>query len=99
MRMTFEGNMDEICKVFNVESISRIVQRPTNIVIGKTTFTCNTLHLNETFNHNLLPYYEVCVELYDKKEEDIRKAKALVNKAKEEHKEAQRILSALMEEK
>lgn len=33
------------------------------------------------------------------KEENLRKAKALVNKTKEAHKEAQRKLSELMEEK
>lgn len=99
MQMTFEGSLDEVCKVFGVASAQDLMKNPGfSITLGKSEFTVNIRFIEEKFNY-LGHTYILSLDGFDKKEEDIRKAKALVNYTKEAHKEAQRKLSELMEGK
>lgn len=100
MRMTFEGSNDEMCKLFDVSSMKHLFtnQDRLEINLGKSIYSCYINNATELLGS---AGWSFIIELqgYDKKEEDIRKAKALVNSTKEAHKEAQRKLAELMEEK
>lgn len=99
MKLHLECSNEEVRKIFNVHHISKLFgQQGFKPKLGGSEFTCYVQECNESCNQDGWRY-TVDVEGYDKKEEDIRKAKALVNKTKEDHKEAQRILSALTEGK
>lgn len=68
------------------------------IIIAGTTFSCKAEYtsfaIDPVYGTSLL----VCGRGFDKKAQEIAQAKAEVNRTKEAHKEAQRKLSALMEE-
>lgn len=70
------------------------------IVINGRKFECHTAAMSSYSNGNGWFGMELEIEGYgeDKKAQEIAQAKAEVNRTKEVHKEAQRKLSALMEE-
>lgn len=107
MRMTFEGSRDELCKVFNMDELKRLKMDTCDIKVGSVTLSCNIVEIFIAHGSKEglgfirpsgVDLYTVTVEGFDKKEEDLRKAKALVNKTKEAHKEAQRKLSELQKD-
>lgn len=100
MQLYCKGTESELCKVFGVENMRSLMHCPGDfeLKIGTSTFSCWMSSILETSGKDGF-VYSVDLMCYDKKAEDIRKAKALVNSTKEAHKEAQRKLSELMEEK
>lgn len=99
MQVSLNCSNDEMHKIFKVHHLSALMRTDEfPLQIGGVEFSCYMREVQEYHNQEGWRYR---VELYgvDKKEEDIRKAKALVNSTKEAHKEAQRKLSELMEEK
>lgn len=80
--------------------------REFDLVINGRKFACVFNYYESNLNSDFWcirsrPSYEITISGYgeDKKAQEIAQAKAEVNRTKEAHKEAQRKLSALMEDK
>ena len=97
MKVSFEANKEEMIAGFG-EGFD--MKRPVEISLGKEVFTCYiTQYSTRTEGWNPKLVIRVDAEGRSKRLQDIADAKVLVNKTKEAHKEAQRKLSDLMEEK
>lgn len=97
MKVQFEITKEEIVAGFG-ENFD--MKKPIEILLGKEVFTCYiTQYSTRTEGWNSKLVIRVDAEGRSKRLQEIAEAKALVNKTKEAHKEAQRKLAELQENK
>lgn len=97
MKINFEATVTELKAAYG-ENFD--YSKPIEITLGKETFTCYVINYDlrkEHWTPDVL--CQIRAEGRSKRLQDIADAKALVNKTKEAHKEAQRKLAELQEEK
>lgn len=97
MRLSFEATKEEMIAGFG-EGFD--MKKPVEISLGAEVFTCYiTQYSTRTEGWNSKLVIRVDAEGRSKRLQDIADAKALVHKTKEAHKEAQRKLAELQENK
>lgn len=97
MKVSFEATAQELSAAYG-ENCD--FSEPIEVTFGKETFICRVSHYDlrrEGWRDATL--IQVRAEGFSKRAQEIADAKALVNKTKEAHKEAQRKLAALTENK
>ncbi len=102
MNITFEGSLYEFAKCFGQENPQHVLTQRFEVKIGSETLICVPISVDlSSQGHSWRgkPQVRIVADTYSKLEAEITEAKTLVNKTKEAHKEAQRKLSELMEEK
>ena len=97
MKISFEVNAQELASAYG-ENCD--FSEPVEIILGKETFICIVSHYDARTEHwRNETLIQIRAEGYSKRLLEIADAKALVNKTKEAHKEAQRKLAELQERK
>lgn len=98
MKVQFEITKEELKNCFG-DNFNHTM--PLEVKLGSETFTCHIYEMSscmEGWRHPL-HIYSIGAEGNSKRLQEIADAKALVNKTKEAHKEAQRKLAELQEGK